>query len=331
MSNIKIKSKHKHTNPIVIDNVSFAPGESGTISINVGRLPSDTKINLTAHVFRSKNPGPVILLLGGVHGDEINGVEIIRRILDKDTLQSIQRGTIIAIPLLNVFGFINFSRDVPDGKDVNRSFPGSMSGSLASRVARTLTKKILPFADVALDFHTGGASRYNYPQVRYAPSSPIAGKLAKAFAPPFILHKPLIPKSFRKTCETMGIPAIVYEAGESIRLCGVSIEKGIGGIIRVLKSLQMIEKETQEEQEVLLFKKSQWLRAPYSGMFIWSKQSGAKVFRGEQLGVIKDPFGTKSVEVFAKLDGYIVGHNNASVVNQGDALFHIGIEEEKIK
>jgi len=331
MKKIKIKSKHKHTNPITIDKESFAPGESGTISINVGRLPSDTKINLTAHVYRSKNPGPVLLLLGGVHGDEINGVEIIRRILDENTLQSIQSGTIIAIPLLNVFGFINFSRDVPDGKDVNRSFPGSMSGSLASRVARTLTKKILPYVDLALDFHTGGASRYNYPQIRYTKSSPVAGQLARVFAPPFILLKPLIPKSFRKTCMTMGIPAIVYEAGESIRLCGVSIEKGINGIMRVLNHLDMIDVETQDEDEVVLFKKSLWLRAPYSGMFIWSRQSGARVFKGEQLGVIKDPFGTKSVNVFAKFDGYIVGHNNASVVNQGDALFHIGIEEEKLK
>jgi len=318
MEKLSIKSKHKHTNPITIDKESFAPGESGTISINVGRLPSDTRINLIAHIYRSKHPGPVVLLLGGVHGDEINGVEIIRRILDEDSLQSIQRGTIIAIPLLNVFGFINFSRDVPDGKDVNRSFPGSMSGSLASRVARTLTKKILPYVDLALDFHTGGASRYNYPQIRYQKADKIGKRLAEVFSPPFILQKPLIPKSFRKTCSTMGIPAVVYEAGESVRLCGVSIEKGIDGIMA-------------PEEKVVHFSKSSWLRAPYSGMFIWSRQSGAKVSKGEQLGVIKDPFGTKTVKVFAKTEGYIVGHNNASVVNQGDALFHIGHESKVLK
>ncbi len=328
METLNIESKHKHTNPIIIDKESFAPGESGTISINVGRLPSDTRINLIAHIYRSKFPGPVVLLLGGVHGDEINGVEIIRRILDQDALLNIQRGTIIAIPLLNVFGFINFSRDVPDGKDVNRSFPGSMSGSLASRVARTLTKKILPYVDLAMDFHTGGASRYNYPQIRYQKADKIGKKLAQIFSAPFILQKPLIPKSFRKTCSVMGIPAVVYEAGESVRLCGVSIEKGIDGIMRVLNHLKMLETDVPEEEKIVHFSKSTWLRAPYSGMFIWSRQSGAQVSKGEQLGVIKDPFGTKTVKVFAKTDGYIVGHNNASVVNQGDALFHIGFESK---
>jgi predicted deacylase len=330
MSLLKIKSKHKHKKPIVIDKTSFAPGESGTISLNVGRLPSDTRINIIAHVYRSKNPGPVILLLGGVHGDEINGVEIIRRLLDQNSLQNVNKGTIIAIPLLNVFGFINFSRDVPDGKDVNRSFPGSSNGSLASRVARTLTKKILPYVDLAMDFHTGGASRYNFPQVRYEKSNKLGAQMAKIFQAPFVLQKPLIPKSFRKTCSRMGIPAIVYEAGESIRLCGVSIEKGMDGILRVLNHLGMIDSSVPDEENVVHFAKSTWLRAPYSGMFIWTRQSGAKIKKGEQLGVIKDPFGTKSVQVFAKTDGHIVGHNNASVVNQGDALFHIGIESGKL-
>lgn len=331
MKKLKIKSKHNHSEPIIIDKSSFAPGESGTISLNVGRLPSDTRINIIAHIYRSPKPGPVLLLLGGVHGDEINGVEIIRRLLDEDTFETINRGTIIAIPLLNVFGFINFSRDVPDGKDVNRSFPGNSSGSLASRVARTLTKKILPYVDVALDFHTGGASRYNFPQIRYHKSDKVGAQMAKVFQPPFILQKPLIPKSFRKTCYAMGIPAVVYEAGESVRLSGVSIQKGINGILRVLDNLDMIDSDIQDEENIVHFKKSSWLRAPYSGMFIWSRQSGAKVNKGEQLGVIKDPFGIKTVKVFAKSDGYIVGHNNASVVNQGDALFHIGQEIEIIK
>ena len=331
MEKLQIESKHPFNKPIVIDKSSFAPGESGTISLNVGRLPSDTKIDIIAHIYRSTSPGPVVLVLGGVHGDEINGVEIIRRMLDEDTFQRINRGTIIAIPLLNVFGFINFSREVPDGKDVNRSFPGSSAGSLASRVARTLTKKILPYVDIAMDFHTGGASRYNFPQIRYHKSDKYGAQLAKIFQPPFILQKPLIPKSFRKTCSMMGITAVVYEAGESVRLCGVSIQKGMNGILRVLHHLDMVSSDIPDKENMVHFTKSTWLRAPYSGMFIWTRQSGAQVIKGEQLGVIKDPFGTKTVYVFAKTDGYIVGHNNASVVNQGDALFHIGIEGEVLK
>ncbi len=326
---LDITPKHNHENSMVIEGNEIGPGDSKSISINVGRLPSDTRINILAHVFRSKNPGPCILLLGGVHGDEINGMEIVRRTIELGTLDALNRGTVIAIPLLNAFGFINFSREVPDGKDVNRSFPGSTSGSLASRVARTLTKKILPYVDFALDFHTGGASRYNYPQIRYTKTDSKAEYLAKIFAAPYTIQKPLIVKSFRKAAKTMNIPAIVYEGGESVRLDGFAITKGIEGLNRVLGEFKMIEFNPEAAQS-LLFKKSAWIRAPYSGLFIWTQKSGVHIKKGEPLGVIKDIYGTKSVQVISKMEGYIIGHNNASVVNQGDALFHIGLEYQNL-
>jgi len=312
-----------------IDNELVERGENKTIRLLVGRLPSDTRIYIQAHVFRSEHPGPVVLCLGGVHGDEINGVEILRKSIELGIFENINKGTVIAIPLLNVFGFINFSRDVPDGKDVNRSFPGNMNGSLASRIARTMTKKILPVVDYAMDFHTGGSSRYNYPQIRYTSTDSNALKLAIAFDAPFTIKKGMIPNSFRKTCKDLGIPAIVFEGGESIRLCGDAIDHGIGGIKNVLKALGMAEFDNLKSTITKRIKKTTWVRAKYSGLFIWTKKSGQYVNKSEPIGVINDPFGMKMVKVLAPTSGYIIGHNNASVVNQGDALFNIGHELER--
>lgn len=325
-----IEPKHNFQYPINIGGIDVFPGESAYAKINVGRLPSDTPIDIVAHIYRSKNPGPCVLLIGGVHGDEINGIEIIRRAVDEGIMENLDRGSVIAIPLLNVFGFINFSREVPDGKDVNRSFPGTKMGSLASRVANTLTKKILPYVDIAMDFHTGGSSRYNFPQIRYTRTDTIAAELALIFGTKFVIQKGLIPKSFRKTAKDHNIPTIVFEGGESVRLCGFSITKGLQGMKRVLSHLNMVHIETMNNDiETLICKKTSWVRAPYSGIFIWSKQSGQMARKGEPLGVLKDPYGRKSISVSSKKDGHIIGHNNASVVNQGDALFHIAIEYEK--
>ena len=326
-----LEIKHTFEEPIIIGGATVYPGEYALADINVGRLPSDTRIDIKAHIFRSKNPGPCILVLGGVHGDEINGIEIVRKAIEEDLFSNLDRGSIIAIPLLNVFGFINFSREVPDGKDVNRSFPGISSGSLASRVANTLTKKILPYIDFAMDFHTGGSSRFNYPQIRYNKADKKAEELAIIFGTKYIIQKPFIPKSFRKTAFDMKIPTIVFEGGESVRLDGHSIAVGLQGMKRIFAHLDMKHEVLFDSQvKSILIQKTAWLRAPYSGIFIWSKASGTFVRKGEPLGELKDAYGSKSITVSATRDGHIIGHSNASVVNQGDALFHIGFNVSPI-
>lgn len=322
---MKITPRLKHKAPMIIDNKTIEIGEEASIKIQVGRLPSDTTIDIMAHVYRSTNPGPTVLLQGGVHGDEINGIEIVRSLIFEQYLNSINAGTVIAIPLLNVFGFINFSRDVPDGKDVNRSFPGSMIGSLASRVARTLSKKILPYVDLAIDFHTGGASRYNYPQIRYSKKDTIAAHYAEVFGAKYVIQKPTIPKSFRKVATASGISVLVYEAGESVRLCGNSIDIGKEGTLRVLSHLGMYLGEVKKPSEIQHISKTSWVRAPFSGLFRWLVDSGKYVEAGDLLGHIHDPYGNKIAMVKSKHAGHIIGHNNASVVNQGDALFHLGM------
>jgi len=316
-------------NKLTVDGNDILPGEYKQVKLLVGRLPSDTQISILCHVYRGKEEGPVILLQGGVHGDEINGIETLRRMVENGTFEQIKKGTIIAIPLLNVFGFINFSREVPDGKDVNRSFPGSSKGSLASRIASTLTRKIMPHVQYAIDLHTGGASRYNYPQVRFSKGVDKSFELAKVFGSKYVISKGTIARSFRKICKDRNIPVIVYEAGESIRLNGFAISCAITGIRRTLHHFEMVEfKEDIEKEKSIFIKRTTWVRASFSGLFLWTKSSGQSVLKGESIGYLKDPFGNKSVKVIANKDGHIIGHNNDSVVNQGDALFHIGYDTE---
>jgi len=213
---------------LTIDEQEIAPGENRFLELSVSRLPSGTPIHMPVHVFRSKVDGPTVLLSGGMHGDEVNGIEIIRKFLDSKIGHQLQCGSVIAMPIINVYGFINFSRDVPDGKDVNRSFPGSPEGSLASMVAHTLTHKILPEIDFGLDFHTGGASRTNFPQIRFAPNDQLGAEVAKAFAAPFTLHSPLIAKSFRETAKDLGKSVVVFEGGETLRIDPKNRKRGYG-------------------------------------------------------------------------------------------------------
>ncbi|NNE27674.1 MAG: succinylglutamate desuccinylase/aspartoacylase family protein [Saprospiraceae bacterium] len=315
---------------LVIDKQKVLPGESKVVQLNVSSLPSDTKIDIKVHVFRSEQEGPTALVLAGVHGDEINGIEIARRLLHGAYLDYIQSGSLIVIPLLNVYGFINFDRYVPDGKDVNRSFPGTLTGSLASRIARTLTKYVLPNVDYIFDFHTGGDSRFNYPQIRHSKTDKEASELARIFNTPFIIESGIIVKSLRKVSKDLKIPTLVYEGGESVRLNGHAIERGIQGLLNCLRHLNILNHASENNplQPSIIIRKTSWVRASQAGIFIWTKASGTKVLKGEKLGTISDIHGQRKVAVIAKRAGYIIGHNNASVVNEGDALFHIGYESE---
>ncbi len=312
---------------IIINKVEVKPGESEIINLHVGKLPSGAKISVKTHVFCGSETGPSVLLLAGLHGDEINGIEILRRMIADGLQGKLLRGNIVVIPILNIYGFVNFSREVPDGKDVNRSFPGSMSGSLASRMANIITKKVLPVIDFGVDFHTGGDNRYNYPQVRYTKKDEKAKELAKAFGAPFLLEKSVLPKSLRRTARDLKVPIIVYEGGEALRLDGLAIESAVDGLTRLLTSAGMISGEVKDVSS-LCFHKSSWIRAKQAGIFIWSKKSGNQVVKGETLGSIYDPYGITRVAVTANRDGFILGHNNTPVVHQGDALFHIGYEYE---
>jgi predicted deacylase len=303
------------------------PGQYRHIRHTIGNLPSGHEISLLVHVYRGKNAGPRLLLLGGLHGDEINSVEILRRSLVEGLFNPVQAGTVVIVPIVNVFGFINFSRDLPDGKDINRSFPGVATGSLAARIARFVSDELLPQADWIVDLHTGGSSRYNFPQVRLSDDIPESRELANWFGAPIAVFKPVIPKSLRALATRRQKPIIVYEAGESLRYDELSIRIGQEGIKRVMHSLGMIPAlgnwNPAAQPAVSFYEHSTWVRARSAGLFLWVRAAGEEVDKGEFLGEIHDPDGLTSHPVRAPRAGRIIGHNNAAVVSLGDALFHI--------
>lgn len=311
---------------VKIHNAEILPGANEVIKIPVGRIPSGNQILIRAHVYRSVIDGPTALILAGVHGDEVNGVEIVRQAVASDIFRNIRRGTIIAIPILNVYGFINFSREVPDGKDVNRSFPGSLRGSLASRVARIISKKIIPVVDFGVDFHTGGRSIYNFPQIRYTAGDEVARELAMAFKAPQLLAKKTISKSLRKYAQDKGKRILVFEGGENLRLDDYSIANGLHGLRRLLIHQEMLPGPLPPDHPSWHYLKSSWLRAPRAGIFQWTKGSGQMVAKGEPIGSITDPYGLEHTPLRADETGHIIGHSNMPVVTQGDALFHIAYQ-----
>jgi predicted deacylase len=303
-------------------------GEDKQVQIGIARLPTYTSIDLSVRVIRAKKDGPVILLSGGLHGDEINGVEIVRRMISGNQL-NLTSGTIIAIPLMNVYGFIQNVRGVPDGKDINRSFPGTKTGSLAKLLAYTIVKEIIPKIDYGIDFHTGGASRANYPQIRCVIENAMNLELAKAFAPPVILHSGLINKSFRKAAERKGKPIIVYETGESMRFDEYGIQTAIDGTFRLLNHLGMREDKPKPSYETALFKKSSWIRSKVAGIFNPKVKLGDIVKPRQIVGKITDPYGNESFRVINRQEGRVIGLNNSPVVHKGDAILHIATSELK--
>jgi predicted deacylase len=312
---------------IKIDRYSIKEGSNSFIELYIARLPSGTEIHLPIHIFRSKVKGPTILLSGGLHGDEVNGIEIVRRMVSGKSFTKLKCGSIIAMPIINIFGFLNFSRDVPDGKDVNRSFPGNESGSLASLVAYTISTHILPNIDFGIDFHTGGSSRTNFPQVRISDKDKLGQDVAQRFQAPYTLRSPLIEGSLRKCAFDMGKSIVVYEGGESMRFSETAIEEAIRGTYRVLHSFNMISGSSKPKKPTQFFNSSKWLRAEMAGLFRSLKKSGQKVNQGDVLGIISDVAGQYQISVDCPENGYIVGHNNTPVVHKGDALFHIGITD----
>lgn len=307
---------------ISINGHSVPPGQNKLLTIEIARLPTGTLIDIPVHVFNAKQAGPTVLVQAGLHGDEINGVETLRRMLESNDFD-IAKGAVIVVPILNVFGFIHFSRDVPDGKDVNRSFPGSRSGSLASRIAYYHTQQILPQVDFGIDLHTGGGQRYNFPQMRYTEGDAISKKIAELFNAPFMFASNLISGSFRKTAHKMEKPFAVFEAGESMRFDEHAIQMGVDGIKKVLHGFNMISIAPKPRLcESLEYRK--WLRAPRAGMFIPKVQNGTKFIKGQILGMVADTYAKKHKQIKAPFDGFTLCINHQAVVNQGDALFHIG-------
>lgn len=301
------------------------PGECAEVSLSNLSFPTRTIVDIPAFVFRSKKPGPKVLFQAGMHGEEVNGVEIVRALLKREDIKSPKCGSVILVPIVNVVSFLMKTRDMPDGRDLNRCFPGSKQGSMGSRLAHDLMDNIISQIDFGVDFHTGGAKINNYPQLRCNLKETRNLELASAFAPPFILDAPYREKSLRKEAAKKGKHILVFEGGESQRFNAFSISEGINGCLRLLKSLDMIDASVEKGKSIIL-KTTTWTRAKESGMFRTNKKFGAFVEKDSVIGKIVSPFSEKEIFLFAHCDGFLIGINNQPIVNEGDALLNIGVE-----
>jgi len=309
-----------------INGQEIKPGENKTVILNSYELHTKSSIKIPVHVIRSKKPGPTILFSAGLHGEETNGIEIIRKLVEREEVKNIKCGTIIAIPVINIVSFLYSTRDLPDGRDLNRCFPGTKNGSLGSRIAYDLMKHIIPLIDFGIDFHTGGAKINNYPQIRCVFDFPENLAIAKKFSAPLIIDSNYRDGTLRKEASKKNKPILVFEGGESMRFDYLSINEGLSGCLRLMKAYKMLDLEIPNNPSVKL-KDDTWIRAAASGLFHMNANNGTYVRKGDLLGVICNPFGDVEHKVLATADGYIVGINNQPVVNEGDALIHLGLED----
>jgi len=304
---------------------TILPGESKTINMEIARLHTMTKLKIPIIVERSKLDGPVVLFTAGLHGDEINGIEIVRQLIVRK-INKPKRGTIICIPIINVFGFVNQSREFPDGRDLNRVFPGSKAGSLASRFAYYLIKEVVPKVDYCIDFHAGGASRFNAPQIRIVPNNDELKQLSDVFNAPFTLYSKHIGGSFRASCDKLGVKMLLFEGGKSMDINHDITQEGVHGAKRFLNHFGMLNPNRKPAEAIapsIYIEKSGWIRAKHSGLFQNKTLPGKRVGKGEVIACITDPFGKFEHKVKAPNSGYIINSNDAPIVYQGDAIFHI--------
>lgn len=321
-----------HEDDLTILGETIPLGASRRLDLGIARLFTHSPVEVPIIIERSSVPGPTVLITAGIHGDEVNGVEVVRQIISHGVNKP-AKGTIICIPVVNVFGFISKSRYFPDGRDLNRVFPGSKGGSLASRVAHRFSTEVLPVADLCMDFHTGGADRYNAAQVRIAPDDIEVKALAEVFHAPFTLVSPYIAKSYRETCGKLGIPYLLNESGMSMHLDKDMARRAVDGAIRVLDHLGMLAPGIRvpvPRHTNVLVDRNKWVRAQLSGFLHVKVEMHQYVEIGEVLCTISDPYGSKSEPMMAPKAGYVINISRAPMVYQGDAIFNLGLKVSAI-
>jgi predicted deacylase len=308
---------------IEVGDTLVRPGERATVRLPVADLYTGTSLAMPVHVVCGRRAGPVLFVSAAIHGDELNGVEIIRRLLKRKALSSI-RGTLLAVPIVNVHGFLDQSRYLPDRRDLNRSFPGSRKGSVAARMAHTFMHEIVAKADFGIDLHTGAINRSNLPQVRGNLEDEATLQLARSFGTPVIINSNARDGSLRQCAADKGMPVLIYEAGEALRFDELSIRAGLRGTINAMRHIGMLplSKRSRPVSPVVADSTS-WVRAPDSGIVTRKAELGSRVTAGQALAVIGDPVGDEEVRVKAMFDGIVIGRSNLPLAHEGDALFHV--------
>lgn len=317
------KSFQKNT-PIDLFGRTITPLSQYSFDLPVGRLYTRSDVSIPVHVIHGRSRGPVLLVCAAIHGDELNGIEIVRRIITSPWIGKL-RGTLIAVPIVNVLGILQHSRYLPDRRDLNRCFPGSETGSLGARVANLFVQEVLRKCDYAIDLHTGAIHRDNLPQIRVHLDNDKAADMARAFGVPVIIDAPIRDGSLRGAGDDLGIPIITYEGGEALRFDEQAIEAGVNGVRNVMQHLNMLppRKRPKKSFDCFVAKSSGWARAPAGGLFRTQTLLGHRVEKGDLLGIISGPLGGDDVSVVAPVAGIVIGMTHLPLVNEGEALVHL--------
>lgn len=313
-----------------IGGTEIAPGHRATVELPIPQLYTHTPMTMPVHVVNGRRDGPRLFVCAAIHGDELNGVEVIRRLLQRTALRHL-RGALLAVPIVNVYGVIHHSRYLPDRRDLNRSFPGSERGSLTARLADLFMSEIVERCTHGIDLHTGAFHRANLPQIRANLKDEETFRLARAFGVPVLLDSDLRDGSLRGAAAERNIPILLYEAGEALRFDEVSIRPAVQGIQNVMRTLGMLPSRRARRRDVsepFVARSSSWVRAPESGIFRSLVPLGTHVDNNTLLGMIADPFGEAQSKVIAPFGGIVIGRTNLPLVHQGEALFHIARFED---
>lgn len=310
---------------------SVAPGESADLKLKVSETYTSDPVSIAVTVIRGRRSGPTLFVTASIHGDELNGVGIVRSLLAEPDLSEL-RGTLIAVPVANVPGFLTLDRNAPDRRDLNRSFPGNERGSLTSRTARILFREIVSRSDFGVDLHTGGGERANFPQVRADLESPEVARLARGFGLPLVIHGKGPARSFRRTAVQRGVPTIVYEAGSPRRFERRFIEIGLRGVLNVLRHLGMLAGDLVVPRAKIEVHESTWLRARAGGILDLRVELGQPIQRGQVVSINSNPFGQERSQLKSKTSGIVIGLTRLPLVHPGDAICHlarVGREEHE--
>lgn len=316
--------------PLKINGHSIAPGERVTLELPLPQLYTHAPLTMSVRVIRGRREGPRLFVSAAVHGDELNGIEIIRRLLRHSALKRMC-GTLIAVPIVNIYGVIHHSRYLPDRRDLNRSFPGSERGSMAARLAGLFMSEIVEHCTHGIDLHTGAINRANLPQVRAKLDDPETAELARAFGVPVVLNANLRDGSLRQAAAERGVRMLLYEAGEALRFDELGIRAGRRGVLNVMRHLGMLSPSRRRRApaaEPSVVRSSSWVRAPESGVLRTTASLGERIERDGLLGMITDPFGDSEVQVRSPADAILIGRTNIPLVHEGEALFHLARFED---
>jgi predicted deacylase len=311
--------------PVSIAGTKIKPGQHATIHMPVARLYTHTEMTMPIHVVHGLKEGPRLFVSAAIHGDEINGTEIIRRLMKLKKIKKL-KGTLIAVPVVNVYGFLKQSRYSPDRRDLNRFFPGTEKGSLTSQLANIFMDEIVLCSTHGIDLHAGSNHRTNLPQVRANTNDEEALRMAEAFRVPIIINAKIRDGTLRHAATEKNIPFLVYEAGEALRFDEVAIRAGIRGIISVMETIGMLRRSPTRKKKViepLIADATTWVRSPASGILHMNVPLGARVGKNKKIGMIADPFGAQEAVIGSPLSGMVIGRLNLPLVHQGDAVIHI--------